>query len=293
LISTIFHEFGPPEFILVVGSAGMTQMRLVIVGAGGRMGRTLIRAVAEAPDLALAGAIEPAGSALIGQDAGVLAGLPPLGVTVTDDALPLFASSEGVIDFTVPAASTAFAALAAQARIVHVIGTTGFSAEDEAKVEAASRHATIVKSGNMSLGVNLLAALVKRVAATLDDSFDIEIVEMHHNRKIDAPSGTALLLGEAAARGRGVEIGTQGVFARHGVTGARKAGDIGFATLRGGTVVGEHNVIFAGQAERIELAHKAEDRMVFARGALAAARWARGRKPGLYSMADVLGLHDI
>lgn len=271
----------------------MSQMRLVIVGAGGRMGRTLIRAVAEAPDLALAGAIEPQGSALVGQDAGVLAGLPPLGVTVTDDALPLFAAAEGVIDFTVPTASVGFAELAAQARIVHVIGTTGCSPEEDAKIAAAARHATIVKSGNMSLGVNLLAALVKRVAATLDDSFDIEIVEMHHNRKIDAPSGTALLLGQAAARGRGVEIGTQGVFARHGITGARKAGEIGFAALRGGTVVGEHNVIFAGTAERIELAHKAEDRMVFARGALAAARWARGRKPGLYSMADVLGLHDI
>lgn len=273
--------------------ATMSQMRLVIVGAGGRMGRTLIRAVAEAPDLALAGAIEPHGSALLGQDAGMLAGLPPLGVEVTDDALPLFASAEGVIDFTVPAASTVFAALAAQARIVHVIGTTGFAPEDEARVEAAARHATIVKSGNMSLGVNLLSALVKRVAATLDDSFDIEVVEMHHNRKIDAPSGTALLLGEAAARGRGVELASHGVFERHGVTGARRAGDIGFATLRGGTVVGEHNVIFAGPAERIELAHKAEDRMIFARGALAAARWARGRKPGLYSMADVLGLHDI
>ncbi|QIB34210.1 4-hydroxy-tetrahydrodipicolinate reductase [Ancylobacter pratisalsi] len=271
----------------------MTQMRLVVVGAGGRMGRTLIRAIIEAPDLALAGAIEPAGSELIGRDAGELVGLPALGLAVSEDALEAFAAAEGVIDFTVPAASVAFAALAAQARIVHVIGTTGFSQEDEAKIEAASRHAAIVKSGNMSLGVNLLSALVKRVARTLDEGFDIEIVEMHHNRKIDAPSGTALLLGQAAAEGRGVSLAENGVFERHGHTGARKAGDIGFATLRGGTVVGDHNVIFAGTGERIELGHRAESREIFARGALAAARWARGRKPELYSMVDVLGLADF
>jgi len=271
----------------------MTQMRLVVVGAGGRMGRTLIRSIIEAPDLTLVGAVEPQGSELLGHDAGELVGLPKTDVIVSDDALPLFAAAEGVIDFTVPTASVAFAALAAQARIVHVIGTTGFSAEEEAQLAAASRHAPIVKSGNMSLGVNLLAALVKRVARTLDDGFDIEIVEMHHNRKIDAPSGTALLLGEAAAQGRGVTLAENGVFERHGNTGARRAGDIGFATLRGGTVVGEHNVIFAGPSERIELAHRAEDRGIFARGALSAARWARGRKPGRYSMADVLGLTDF
>ncbi|MCK0197046.1 4-hydroxy-tetrahydrodipicolinate reductase [Ancylobacter sp. 6x-1] len=271
----------------------MSQMRLVVVGASGRMGRTLVRAIAEAPDLVLAGAVEPEGSPHLGTDAGVLAGLPPLDVTVSDDALPLFAAAEGVIDFTIPKASIAFAGLAAQARIVHVIGTTGFDAAEQAAVEAAARHATIVKSGNMSLGVNLVAALVKRVAATLDDSFDIEVLEMHHNRKIDAPSGTALLLGEAAAAGRQVALSSHGVFERHGITGARTPGEIGFATLRGGTVVGEHEVIFAGPHERISIGHRAEDRMIFARGALAAARWARGRKPGLYSMNDVLGLADI
>lgn len=271
----------------------MTQMRLVIVGAGGRMGRALLRVVHEAPDLALVGAVEHAGSENIGRDVGELIGLPPLGVTVSDDPLTLFAAADGVIDFTRPEASVIYAALAAQARIVHVIGTTGFSDEDDARIFAASRHAAIVKSGNMSLGVNLLAALVKRVSRTLDDSFDIEIVEMHHNRKVDAPSGTAMLLGEAAAQGRGVELSEAGVFERYGHTGARKAGEIGFATLRGGTVIGEHNVIFAGAGERIELGHKAEDREVFARGALAAMRWARGRKPGLYSMADVLGLTDF
>lgn len=271
----------------------MTQMRLVIVGAGGRMGRALMRAVIDAPDLALAGAVESPGSENIGRDVGELIGMGSTGITVSDDALPLFVQAEGVIDFTSPQASVAFAALAAQARIVHVIGTTGCGPEDDAHIAAAARHATVIKSGNMSLGVNLLAALVKRTARALNEDFDIEIVEMHHNRKVDAPSGTALLLGQAAAEGRDVTLDEKGVFTRHGHTGARNAGDIGFATLRGGTVVGEHNVIFAGPGERIELAHRAEDRMIFARGALAAARWGRGRKPGLYSMTDVLGLSDF
>ena len=171
---------------------------------------------------------------------------------------------------------------------MHIIGTTGLSAADEAKIKDAAKKAVIVKSGNMSLGVNLLAALTRRVAKTLDNSFDIEILEMHHNQKVDAPSGTALLLGRAAAEGRGIDLDKHSVKSRDGHTGARKAGDIGFATLRGGTVVGEHSVIFAGPAERIELTHKAEDRMIFARGALHAALWARRQKPGLYSMMDVL-----
>lgn len=271
----------------------MTQMRLVVVGASGRMGRVLVRTISEAPDLLLVGAVDQPGSDYLGRDAGELAGLPALGLKVSDDPLTLFAAADGVIDFTIPAASVAYAAFAAQARIVHVIGTTGFSPEDDARIAAAARHAAIVRSGNMSLGVNLLSALVRRVARTLDEGFDIEVVEMHHNRKIDAPSGTALLLGEAAAQGRGVTLEENGVFTRHGVTGPRRPGDIGFATLRGGTVVGEHNVIFAGAGERIELGHRAEDRGIFARGALAAARWARGRKPGLYSMTDVLGLTDF
>jgi 4-hydroxy-tetrahydrodipicolinate reductase len=230
---------------------------------------------------------------LLGQDAGALAGTGDLGVKLTDDPLTAFAKTDGVIDFTLPQASLAFTALAAQARIVHVCGTTGFAADDLPKFEAASRHARIVKSGNMSLGVNLLAALVKRVAATLDESFDIEVLEMHHNRKVDAPSGTALLLGEAAAAGRGVKLADTRVSTRDGHTGARRAGDIGFATLRGGNVIGEHTVMFVGGAERIELSHRAEDRMLFAKGALHAAKWAFHKKPGLYDMADVLGLTDI
>jgi len=224
---------------------------------------------------------------------GALAGLGDNGIKLTADAAPLIEHADGIIDFTVPAATVALAALAAKSGKVHVIGTTGLSAADEGKIKDAAKTAAIVQSGNMSLGVNLLLALTKRVARTLDANFDVEILEMHHNKKVDAPSGTALMLGRAAAEGRGVELGKHSVASREGHTGARKAGDIGFATLRGGSVVGEHHVIFAGPAERLELAHKAEDRMIFARGALHAALWARGQKPGLYSMMDVLGLGDF
>ena len=271
----------------------MSDMRLIVAGAGGRMGRTLIRAIADTKGVTLSGALEEPGSPLIGRSASDLAGVGGQDILITDDAETLMADADGIIDFTVPKATVALARLAAKAGIVHVIGTTGFSAEDETAIREAAKKAVIVKSGNMSLGVNLLAALVKRVAKTLDDEFDIEIVEMHHNRKIDAPSGTALLLGRAAAEGRGVDLGKTSVRSRDGHTGARRTGDIGFATLRGGTVVGEHTVIFAGPAERIELGHRAEDRMIFARGAVKAALWAKGQKPGLYSMADVLGLKDL
>ena len=209
---------------------------------------------------------------------------------ITDDALKLVVDADGILDFSTPATSVALAELAAQARIVHVVGTTGFTPADLAKLKAAARHAAIVRSGNMSLGVNLLAALVRQAAASLGPEFDIEIVETHHRMKVDAPSGTALLLGEAAAAGRGVSLDAAAVRGRDGVTGARPDGAIGFASLRGGTVVGDHSVVFAGSGERIELSHRAEDRAIYARGALKAALWARGRKPGLYSMANVLGL---
>jgi len=269
----------------------MSDMRLIVVGAGGRMGRTLVKAIAETKGLALLGAVEDARSPLLGQDSGVLAGLPANGIVLVADAKPLLAKADGIIDFTSPQASVALAALASGK--VHVLGTTGLLPDDEAKIKAAAKHAVIVKSGNMSLGINLLAALTKRVAKTLGDDFDIEILEMHHNKKVDAPSGTALMLGRAAAQGRGIDLDKHAVKSRDGHTGARKPGDIGFATLRGGTVTGEHSVIFAGTAERIELVHKAEDRMIFARGALHAALWARGKTPGLYSMTDVLGLADF
>ena len=274
-------------------AAGNSDMRVVIAGAGGRMGRTLIHAVAATKGMTLAGAVDAPDSAAIGRDAGELAGLGPNGITVGSDVRALLKDADGLIEFAIPAATLAFAELTAAAGKVHIVGTTGHSAEEDKIIAQAARRAVIVKAGNFSMGVNLLTALTKRVAKTLNEDFDIEILEMHHAKKIDAPSGTALMLGRAAAEGRGVDLTQRSVRGRDGVTGARRAGDIGFASLRGGTVVGDHAVIFAGPAERIELTHRAEDRMIFARGALAAALWARGKPPGLYSMADVLGLKDI
>ncbi len=268
----------------------MSDMRIAVLGAGGRMGQALTRALHETPGCVIAGGIEAKGSVVVGCDLGEIAGLENLGIPIADDPLPLFTSIDGILDFTLPKATAEFAALAAQARIVHVIGTTGFSGEDLAKLDAAARHATIVKAGNMSMGVNLLAALTARVAETLGPEFDIEILEMHHRHKRDAPSGTSLMLGDAAAKGRAVSLAERGVKTREGDTGPRREGDIGFAALRGGDVLGEHRVIFAGPGERIELAHIASDRGIFARGAVKAALWARGKPPGLYSMMDVLGL---
>jgi 4-hydroxy-tetrahydrodipicolinate reductase len=268
----------------------MSDMRIAVLGAAGRMGQALTRALAETPGCVAAGGLEPKGSPAVGQDIGTVAGIDPLGVAITDDPLALFAHADGVLDFTTPKATVEFAGLAAQARIVHVIGTTGFSDDELAKIEAAARHAAIVKAGNMSMGVNLMAALTARVAETLGPEFDIEILEMHHRHKRDAPSGTSLMLGAAAAKGRSVSLAEKSVRTRDGETGPRREGDIGFAALRGGDVVGEHRVIFAGPGERIELTHIASDRGIFARGAVRAALWARKKPPGLYSMADVLGL---
>jgi 4-hydroxy-tetrahydrodipicolinate reductase len=271
----------------------MADMRLIVAGAGGRMGRALVRVISETPGAVLAGALEAPGSELLGKDAGVLAGLPENGVKLSADLWALSANADGILDFTVPAATIANVAIAAERKLVHVIGTTGLSGSDMAVIKSVTSRAVVVQSGNMSLGVNLLAALVKRVAQSLDTDFDIEILEMHHKAKIDAPSGTALMLGEAAAAGRGVDLHLHSARGRDGITGARKAGDIGFAALRGGTVTGEHSVIFAGAMERIELTHRAEDRTMFAQGAVKAALWAKDKKPGLYSMADVLGLGDF
>jgi 4-hydroxy-tetrahydrodipicolinate reductase len=265
-------------------------MKLAIAGAAGRMGRVLTRIINETPGAEVAGGIESKGSPHVGADMGVLAGIGALDVMITDDPLSLFTHIDGVIDFTVPAATESLVEFSAQARVVHVIGTTGIGEAGEAKIRAAARHARIVKSGNFSLGVNLLAALVRQVSSKLGEDYDIEIVEMHHKHKIDAPSGTALMLGQAAAQGRGIDLKQRSVRVRDGHTGARQAGDIGFATLRGGSVVGEHTVMFAGETERIELTHKAASREMFAKGAVRAALWAQDRKPGLYAMTDVLGL---
>jgi len=264
-------------------------MKVAVMGVAGRMGQELVRA-AHAAGCSIVGGIEREGSPAIGSDVGIVAGIGPLGVAVTSDALDVISRCEGILDFTSPKATVEFAGLAANARAVHVIGTTGLTTADEAQIAAAARHAPIIKAGNMSLGVNLLVALTSRVAEALDEDFDIEIVEMHHRDKVDAPSGTALMLAAAAAEGRAIDLAEHSVRARDGVTGPRRRGDIGFATLRGGSVVGEHRVIFAGAGERVELAHVASDRSVFARGAVKALQWGHGKAPGLYSMTDVLGL---
>ncbi|WP_425051422.1 4-hydroxy-tetrahydrodipicolinate reductase [Psychromarinibacter sp. S121] len=264
---------------------------IVVTGASGRMGQMLAKLVMASDNLRLVGAVEREGNDWVGRDLGEAMGGPQCGITVTDDPLDAFAKAQGVLDFTTPDATVQFAGIAAQARAVHVIGTTGLMPEHLEKISAAARHAVIVRAGNMSLGVNLLVKLTKMVAAALDDDYDIEIVEAHHNRKVDAPSGTALMLGEAAAEGRGVDLDKVRDSGRDGITGARKTGDIGFSAIRGGDVVGEHDVIFAGAGERIVLRHLASDRSLFAKGALKAVLWGQDKKPGEYDMLDVLGLN--
>ncbi|MDZ7907903.1 MAG: 4-hydroxy-tetrahydrodipicolinate reductase [Gemmobacter sp.] len=263
---------------------------IVITGASGRMGQMLIRTVLDSGKARLVGAVERSGNPWIGRDLGECLGGAPLGLAVTDDPLDAFAKAQAVIDFTSPAATVEFAALAAQARAVHVIGTTGLEPEHLAKIAAAAHHAVIVRAGNMSLGVNLLVQLTKKVAQALDADWDVEIIEAHHGKKVDAPSGTALMLGEAAAEGRGVALADVRDSGRDGITGARVPGAIGFAAIRGGDIVGEHDVMFASPGERIILRHVATDRAIFARGALKAALWGQDKAPGEYSMLDVLGL---
>ncbi len=265
---------------------------IVVTGASGRMGRMLVRIITESDKAQLVGAVEREGHAWVGQDIGTAMGGGALGVAVTDDPLEAFARAQAVIDFTAPQATLDFAVLAAQARLVHVIGTTGMTDAQIAALTPASRHAVIVRAGNMSVGVNLLTQLTRKVAAALGEDFDIEIIEAHHRHKVDAPSGTALMLGEAAAEGRGVALSDVADRGRDGITGAREHGHIGFAAIRGGDIVGEHDVLFAAPGERITLRHVATDRAVFARGALRAALWGQGKAPGAYDMMDVLGLSD-
>ncbi|NPD13993.1 4-hydroxy-tetrahydrodipicolinate reductase [Xinfangfangia sp. D13-10-4-6] len=263
---------------------------IVITGVSGRMGQMLAKTVQASDRARLVAAVEREGSPWIGRDLGEAMGGQANGIIVTDDPVEAFAKAQGVIDFTSPEATVAFAGLAAQARAVHVIGTTGLSEADLAKLEAAARHAVIIRAGNMSLGVNLLTRLTQKIAAALDEDWDIEIVEAHHRHKVDAPSGTALMLGEAAAQGRGKPLQELRVPAREGITGARRRGEIGFSAIRGGDIVGEHDVIFAADGERIVLRHLATDRSIFARGALRAVLWGQGKKPGQYDMVDVLGI---
>lgn len=269
----------------------MSDLKVAIAGAGGKMGAANIRAIAATLGITVASAFDRAGAPVIGKDAGELAGIEALGVTVVDDVAAALADADAIIDFTAPANSVALAREAAKRGLIHIIGTTGCSEADDAAIRAAAASgARIVKAGNFSLGVNLLLGLVKQAAAALP-GFDIEILEMHHNKKVDAPSGTALMLGEAAARGRNLDLKTHSVRVRDGHTGPREAGSIGFATLRGGNVIGEHRVILAGPSERIELNHIADNRALFAEGAVRAALWARDQQPGFYTMADVLGFN--
>jgi 4-hydroxy-tetrahydrodipicolinate reductase len=268
----------------------MADLKIGVVGAAGRMGAAVIRQAMQAKGCTVAAAVDAAGNPAIGRDAGEMAGIGRIDIAIAPESKALFDRCDAVIEFSAPAATIAHAKQAAAAKRIHVIGTTGIDRKGEAALKACAKKTTIVYAPNMSLAVNVLFALTRRVAALLDDEFDIEVVEMHHRHKVDAPSGTALGLGRAAAAGRKVTLDRAGVFTRHGITGARKRGQIGFATLRGGDVVGDHTVIFAADGERLELSHKAGSRQIFARGAVHAALWAKGRKPGLYSMADVLGL---
>ncbi len=268
----------------------MAEISIGVVGCAGRMGRTLVREVVRTPGCQIAGGTEAPNSLALGDDLGELAGVGTLGLSVSYDARELFERADVVLDFTTPAATLAHAALAAATSTVLVIGTTGIGAEGEAALRSAAKKTAIVWSPNMSVGVSLLTAMVEQAAAKLDQRYDIEIVEMHHRHKVDAPSGTALAFGRAAAKGRGVNFAAKTVRPRDGNTGPRKPGDIGFAVLRGGDVVGDHTVVFAGEGERIELTHRAGGREVFAQGAVRAALWAASKPPGLYSMRDVLGI---
>jgi 4-hydroxy-tetrahydrodipicolinate reductase len=264
-------------------------MKIGIVGCGGRMGRMLIRQVLDTDGCELTAGSERPDSPLIGEDMGALIGVPAIGAAVEPDPAPVFQRADAVIDFTLPEATERHADLARAHGTALVIGTTGLQDNHLAALEEAAAAAVVVKAPNFSIGVNLLFALTEKVAALLGEDYDVEIVELHHRHKVDAPSGTALGLGHAAARGRGVDLDEVAQRVRDGHTGERRRGDIGFATLRGGDVVGEHTVMFAGPGERVELAHKAAGREIFARGAVRAALWTSGRAPGLYSMADVLG----
>jgi len=265
-------------------------MKIAIAGAAGRMGQMLIQRIANTDGCSLAGALEAAGSNALGRDAGEVAGVGAKGVKIVSDSAAAIGAAQVVIDFTVPAATVAHAKIAADKGVAMVIGTTGLSPEQSALIHSAAKKVPIMWAANMALGVNILMALVEKTAALLDPSYDIEIFEMHHRHKIDAPSGTALALGHSAAAGRKVELEKVWRRSRDGHTGARPTGEIGFAALRGGEEVGVHTVMFASAGERLELSHRSFSREGYAMGAVMAAKWLEGRKPGLYGMKDVLGL---
>ncbi len=269
---------------------GGTALRIGVIGCAGRMGSANLAEALATEGVELVGGTERPGHAAIGTDLGQLAGREPIGIACTADTAALMTGAHVVVEFSVPDATVANARLAAAHGCAHVIGTTGLGPEHHAGLAAAAQQTAIVWAPNMSLGVNLLLGLAEKVAAKLGEDFDIEIVEMHHRDKVDAPSGTALALGEAAARGRGKPLERLAVRGRDGLTGPRVPGTIGFAALRGGDVVGDHSITFAGAGERLELGHKASSRAIYSRGAIRAAVWAGRQAPGLYGMRDVLGL---
>ena len=265
-------------------------MRIGIAGCAGRMGRILMQTVLETPGASLAGGLERPGHPGVGADLGALAGVAPTGIQITDDPVGLFGAARVVIDFTAPAAIFEHARLASEHGTALVVGTTGLGPDHRDALGQAAQSVPVVVAANMSVGVNLLLGLTRKVAAILGADHDIEILDMHHRHKVDAPSGTALALGEAAAQGRGITLDEAAVRVRDGHVGQRLKGTIGFATMRGGDVVGEHTVVFAGDGERVELVHRASSRAVFAKGAVRAALWCAERPAGLYSMRDVLAL---
>ena len=266
----------------------MTTLKIAIAGAGGRMGRSLLDEVLRAPDLKLAAALEQKGNAAVGKDAGLLAGAP-CGVAISDDAAKALAGCDALVDFTRPDATIAHLAACRKLGVRMVIGTTGFSEAQKREIAEAARDIAIVMSPNFSVGVNVAFRLLETAAAALGPGYDVEIVEAHHRHKVDAPSGTALRMGEVVAKALQRDLRKSAVYGREGVTGERKDETIGFATVRGGDLVGEHTVMFIGAGERLEIAHRASSRANFAAGALRAARWAAQKKSGLYDMADVLG----
>ena len=271
----------------------MNEIRCAITGAAGRMGRTLVQAVTETAGLVLGAATERPGSSLIGADAGELAGVGRLGISITADLAMTTGSFDVLIDFTTPAATLAHLALCRAGGRSMVIGTTGLDDAQRAAVAAAGADIGIVFAPNMSVGVNLCFKLLDIAARVLGDEVDIEIIEAHHRHKVDAPSGTALRMGEVVAAALGRDLKEVAVYGRQGHTGARERRTIGFETIRAGDVVGEHSVWFAADGERVEIAHKASSRMTFARGAARAACWLGSRGPGVYDMQDVLGLRDL
>jgi 4-hydroxy-tetrahydrodipicolinate reductase len=268
----------------------MAETRIGVIGCAGRMGRMLVADIAGTEGCALAGGVARPGAACLGQDVGELAGIPRVGIAVADNAEQLLRDSDVAVDFTTPTATADHAKLAASLGKPVVIGTTGLSGAEEKAVRDAAQKVPIVWAANTSLGINLLLGLVQQVAQRLGPDWDLEIFEMHHKGKADAPSGTALALGRAAAAARGVGFEDVAVRGRDGITGPRPPGAIGFAALRGGDAVGDHHVIFAGIGERLELVHRATNRAIYAKGAVRAALWLRDQPPGLYGMKEVLGL---